>query len=258
MKKTLFSLTALFLLSVSSLLLLILNRQTVQASTPTIAIVGGTVLAHQPSHITLQTVPEARIGMRVFYWCSNPHEMVRTVYANHNANVLGRSTWGWSTGAPCTTGNAVVIVNRRTTTGQFFVTQKTFRIMMMSSPKATPTITPTHRAPSPTPTDMSSPPPTAPLGDVNGNPWGYTLVPGSTPVTRPVSIFCNGVYFSCVATFWTDTQGYVAQCWDGLYTHSGGISDACSQDGGVEYPLYAHAVPLAKTEPTSLPPTPTP
>jgi hypothetical protein len=257
MKKTLFLLMAFLLLSASSLLLLVLNRQTVQASTPTIAVVGGTVFAHQPSHVTIQTVPEAHVGMRVFYWCStSPHEMVRTVYANHNANVLGRYTWGWSTGAPCTAGNAVVIVNRRTATGQFFVTQKTFRITMMATPTAMPAITPTDSAPSPAPTVMPLPAPTAPLGDVNGNPWGYTLVPGSTPVTRPVSMFCNGVYFSCVSTFWTDTQGYVAQCWDGLYTHSGGLSDACLRDGGVEYPLYAHEVPVVKTVPTSLSSTP--
>jgi hypothetical protein len=36
-----------------------------------------------------------------------------------------------------------------------------------------------------------------------------------------------------VITFWTATRGYVVQCASGKWSHSGGVSGACSSNGGV-------------------------
>lgn len=99
----------------------------------------------------------------------------------------------------------------------------------------TPTPVPTQ-APTPVPTQAPAPTPTTSTG-VNGNPWGYNFNPGNL-IYSPPSAFCD--YFQCVSTFWTATRGYVAECYNGSYTHSGGVSGACSRDGGVEQPLYSH------------------
>lgn len=83
----------------------------------------------------------------------------------------------------------------------------------------------------------TQPPAAAPATGVNGNPWGYDFTPGSL-IYSPNSGFCT--YFSCVTTFWKSTNGYVAECGNGDYTHSGGVSGACSKDGGVSRTLYQH------------------
>lgn len=99
-----------------------------------------------------------------------------------------------------------------------------------AKPAARSTVAPTQ-APKPTPTP-------APRTGVNGNPWGYNFNPGNL-IYNPPSAFC-GQYFSCVSTFWVDTNGYVAECANGEYTHSGGVRGACSRDGGVAQTLYSH------------------
>lgn len=99
----------------------------------------------------------------------------------------------------------------------------------------TPTPVPTQ-APTPVPTQAPAPTPTTATG-VNGNPWGYNFVPGNY-ITNPPAAFCN--YFSCVTTFWKDTNGYVVECGNGEYSHSGGVSGACSRDGSVAAILYSH------------------
>lgn len=106
-------------------------------------------------------------------------------------------------------------------------------------PTAKPTQRPTTR-PSPRPTPRPTTPrptPTPSCQGINGNPWCYNFTPGSL-IYNPASAFCS--YFSCVSTFWVDTRGYVAECYNGEYTHSGGISGACSRDGGIERALYSH------------------
>jgi hypothetical protein len=123
-------------------------------------------------------------------------------------------------------------------------------------PKLTPTPTP---KPSPTPTSTPMPTmtptptpiPTQPpvqqpvqqqppiTTGVGGNPWGYDFNPGSL-IYNPNSEFCNGVYFSCVTTFWTSTNGYVVECGSGKYSHSGGVKGACSKNGSVQATLYQH------------------
>jgi hypothetical protein len=104
------------------------------------------------------------------------------------------------------------------------------------SPTATATPTP-HPAIQPTPTPRPQPTPTQQHTGVNGNPWGYDFNPGNL-IYSPASAFCS--YFSCVSTFWTATRGYVAECANGEYTHSAGVSGACSRDGGVSRTLYSH------------------
>lgn len=104
-----------------------------------------------------------------------------------------------------------------------------------------PTPTPTAKPrPTPTPTQIvqqPTPTPTQGHTGVNGNPWGYDFNPGNL-IYSPNSGFCG--YFQCVSTFWTDTNGYVAECGNGSYTHSGGVRGACSRDGGVSRTLYSH------------------
>ncbi len=106
------------------------------------------------------------------------------------------------------------------------------------TPSPTATATPTPRpAIQPTPTPRPQPTPTPHHTGVNGNPWGYDFNPGNL-IYSPPSAFCS--YFSCVSTFWSATRGYVAECANGEYTHSGGVSGACSRDGGVSRTLYSH------------------
>lgn len=120
--------------------------------------------------------------------------------------------------------------------------------------KPTQVPTPTE-TPTPVPTPTETPTPTqAPVQSqpeqqqqpvqqqpattgVYGNPWGYDFNPGSK-IYNPNSGFCS--YFSCVTTFWKDTSGYVIECGNGDFSHSGGISGACSRDGGVQAILYQH------------------
>ena len=37
-----------------------------------------------------------------------------------------------------------------------------------------------------------------------------------------------------------EQNGYVVECANGEYSHSGGVSGACSRDGGVAAILYSH------------------
>src|SRR6266496_4817662 len=104
-------------------------------------------------------------------------------------------------------------------------------------PTPRPTATSAPVAPIPTPTRIPTQPPAPtqqPTG-VNGNPWGYDFTPGTT-ITNPPADFCN--YFTCVSTFWTATNGYVVECGNGDYSHSGGVRGACSRDGSVLRILY--------------------
>jgi hypothetical protein len=69
------------------------------------------------------------------------------------------------------------------------------------------------------------------------NPWGYNFTPGRLIYSAPDD-FCS--YFDCIASFWNSTNGYVAQCSDGMFSHSGGRPGACSWHGGTRRPLYRH------------------
>jgi hypothetical protein len=119
---------------------------------------------------------------------------------------------------------------------------------LLPSPSPTPTgvpsSTPTPASIPPTakpiaiPTQVP-PPPTQPPVNLCGapsNPWNYGFCGGSKIFSPPAN-FCT--YFPCIASFWKSTLGYVDQCVDGTYSHSGGRSGACSSHGGESRPLYS-------------------
>jgi hypothetical protein len=56
-------------------------------------------------------------------------------------------------------------------------------------------------------------------------------------IYSPPTNFCD--YFNCIPSFWNSTNGYVEECVDGTYSHSGGRSGACSHHGGELRPLYS-------------------
>ncbi|HEV7677504.1 MAG TPA: hypothetical protein VGQ42_02930 [Candidatus Dormibacteraeota bacterium] len=102
------------------------------------------------------------------------------------------------------------------------------------TPAPTPLPTPKPTAPPPPP---PPPPPATPVQQLCGapsNPWGYNFC-GGTTIASPPANFCG--YFNCIPSFWKQTNGYVAQCNDGLFSHSGGRSGACSSHGGEQRPL---------------------
>ena len=103
------------------------------------------------------------------------------------------------------------------------------------TPTMRPTPIPTH-PPAPTPTPAPQPTQAQTTG-VNGNPWGYNFQLGSL-IYNPPSNFCD--YFNCIPSFWKSTNGYVDECNDETYSHSGGVSGACSRHGGEMRPLYSH------------------
>ncbi len=98
-----------------------------------------------------------------------------------------------------------------------------------ATPRPLPTATPRPPAP--------PPPPPTPCPGVNCNPWGYNFTPGNY-IYSPPGNFCS--YFNCIPSFWTHTNGYVEECSDGTYSHSGGVQGSCSYHGGNWRPLYSH------------------
>ncbi len=118
-----------------------------------------------------------------------------------------------------------------------------------ATPTATPTPTPKPTpTPTPTPTPVPAtpapvvappaPPPPPPAANTCGapsNPWGYNFCGGNF-IYSPQADFCG--YFSCIPSFWKSTNGYVEECVDGMYSHSGGRQGSCSYHGGNLRPLY--------------------
>jgi hypothetical protein len=99
------------------------------------------------------------------------------------------------------------------------------------APTPRPTVAPTAR-PTAAPTAKPTAAPTAPPRNLCGappNPWNYNFSGGGT-ISSPPGNFCD--YFNCIASFWTSTNGYVEECMDGTYSHSGGRSGSCSSHGG--------------------------
>jgi hypothetical protein len=111
-------------------------------------------------------------------------------------------------------------------------------------PTQQPTATPipivyVQSTPIPTQAPAPTPVPTQPQGGVKGNIWGYNFTPGKL-LYSPNPAMCSEGYFNCISTFWTNANGYVVECKDGEYSHSGGTHGACSRDGGVANILYSH------------------
>ena len=71
---------------------------------------------------------------------------------------------------------------------------------------------------------------------VNNNPWCYNFTSGAL-IYHPYKTFCN--YFKCISSFWRATRGYVVECWNGKYSHSGGLKGACWFNKGTRRPLRA-------------------
>jgi hypothetical protein len=122
----------------------------------------------------------------------------------------------------------------------------THQIAVLSKPTPSPTAIPTpapiqqQPTPTPVPAQQSAPtqPPVPTCSGTTINGTCYNTDPnGGTLVYSPPASFCS--YFTCVSTFWKDTNGYVAECANAKYTHSGGVSGACSRDGGVIAKVYS-------------------
>ena len=73
--------------------------------------------------------------------------------------------------------------------------------------------------------------------DAGCSPWGYNFEAGSY-IYSPPGNFCS--YFNCIPSFWNQTNGYVEECQDATYSHSGGRQGSCSYHGGNWRPLYSH------------------
>ena len=82
-----------------------------------------------------------------------------------------------------------------------------------------------------------TPPAPQPHRGVFGNPWGYDFRSGDR-ISDPPSNFCD--YFTCVAGFWASADGFVVQCRDGAFSHTGGRKDACGDNRGIRRTLYRH------------------
>ena len=69
------------------------------------------------------------------------------------------------------------------------------------------------------------------------NPWCYSVASGGSLIYNPPFNLCS--WIDCIPSFWDSTHGYVIQCADGEFSHSGGVSGSCSSHGGNWRPLYA-------------------
>jgi PASTA domain len=69
------------------------------------------------------------------------------------------------------------------------------------------------------------------------NPWCYSVNSGGSVIYSPPFDLCS--WINCIPSFWSSTNGYVIQCADGEFSHSGGVSGSCSSHGGNSRPLYA-------------------
>jgi len=132
--------------------------------------------------------------------------------------------------APARTAGVGALLPRPTT-----VARQTPTALATAIPTEPPAPTPrqTHK-----PVPKATPRPTAtPVTGVFGNPWGYNFKPGRL-IYNPPADFC--AYFDCIASFWVSTNGYVVQCSDLTFSHSGGRSGVCSHHGGYYRTLYSH------------------
>jgi hypothetical protein len=108
------------------------------------------------------------------------------------------------------------------------------------TPKPTPKPKPTPtQVPTPTPVPATQPPACSGVDStvIDGTCYDMDANGGSLVYDAPTG-FCD--YYYCVSDFNTATSGYVVECGNGEMSHSGGVSGACSRDGGVQEPLYQH------------------
>jgi hypothetical protein len=98
------------------------------------------------------------------------------------------------------------------------------------------TAKPVARVTTAPPKKAVAPPVAASTCGAPSNPWGYNFCGRGSYISSPPSSFCS--YFDCIPSFWESTNGYVMQCDDGMYSHSGGRSGSCSHHGGNNRALY--------------------
>jgi hypothetical protein len=129
------------------------------------------------------------------------------------------------------------------TTTAVTTNQPVVRIDATATIAPTATITPIATiAPTPNPTAQPTatrvaPTPTTPPCASPCNPWGYNFKPGNL-IYSPPGAFCD--YFNCIPSFWKSTNGYVEECSDATFSHSGGVQGSCSYHGGNWRPLYSY------------------
>lgn len=104
-----------------------------------------------------------------------------------------------------------------------------------TKPSATATPKPTS-PPQATQPPKATTPPAPRYPAINGNPYDLTLTNTGHLVYNPPSDICT--WLNCIASFWTNTSGYVDLCVDGTYSHSGGRTGACSKHGNEKQPVY--------------------
>jgi hypothetical protein len=95
---------------------------------------------------------------------------------------------------------------------------------------------PTTRAPVAVRTTTAPKPVALSTCGAPSNPWGYNFCGRGAYITDPPASFCD--VFNCIPSFWKSTNGYVMQCDDLTYSHSGGRSGSCSYHGGNYRALY--------------------
>lgn len=119
------------------------------------------------------------------------------------------------------------------------------------TPKATPNPpspkpSPNPPTPTPTPTPPTPTPPTvhqcASASNFPSQAHCYTFVNTRKLINSPASGFCitSTSGFACIPSFSHQTGGYVVQCNDGLFSHSGGRQGACSYHKGERRILYQY------------------
>jgi hypothetical protein len=166
--------------------------------------------------------------------------------------IVFASTWAWAAAeTPTTPRNATSLAQGSGGVGGGAPSssrpESSSAATASPTPASTPTPTPT---PKPTPTPIpatpapvvatKAPPPPPPLANTCGapsNPWGFNFCGTGSYIYSPPTTFCN--YFACISSFWKSTNGYVEQCADNTFSHSGGRSGSCSYHGGNQQPLYA-------------------
>lgn len=169
---------------------------------------------------------------------SATHQVIASTATNSSSQPASKNALAKAT-ATATTAHAQPTVTAQPTataaTAATATATATAAPAATATPKPKPTATPKPRpTATPQPKPTATPKPSCPNGAVNNNPWCYNFTSGST-ISNPPSNFCN--YFNCIKSFWENTNGYVEQCVDGMYSHSGGRSGSCSSHGGNSRPL---------------------
>jgi hypothetical protein len=156
------------------------------------------------------------------------------------------STWAWAAAeTPSSPTNATSLARGSGGVGGGAPSTSSPESSSTATPAPTPTPTP---KPTPTPVPATpapvvptkAPPPPPPVANTCGapsNPWGYNFCGTGSYINSPPATFCN--YFTCIPSFWKSTNGYVEECADNTFSHSGGRSGSCSSHGGNQQPLYA-------------------